>query len=363
MRSKPSDPKYSGTDPAVSVNPMQASMQVDCCRFAGVQQYGEIFPFMSESWRRHFDRYEWVGSIDLASNHIRVSDKFRHDPPPAYSPGSNPNEMCFVVPHQALSVNGWSDSVAADVFVEALNAYAEDNWVSASSKIAIVVSPFDPHASAQRIRRRGISEGVGAVAVPLIPTMLGSGYWDPVYDACQELELPVLIHYSGVEGSYAGAPPLSGAAHSNPLSRLILMPHLAESNTASLVFEGTFYRFPRLQILFAGFGFKWVPSLLRRMDQEWRNFRSDMPWVRDKPSRKFLSNVWVSSYPVGEAVNPERWQSEFSEAVLDRIVYSSHAPFEADRIDTVKTVLGASWVERLMRNGQAFISHDVNVEA
>ena len=99
------------------------------------------------------------------------------------------------------------------------------------------------------------------------------------------------------------------------------------------------------------------------MDQEWRNFRSDMPWVRDKPSSKFLSNVWVSSYPVGEAVNPERWQSEFSEAVLDRIVYSSHAPFEVDRIDTVKTVLGASWVERLMRNGQAFISHDVNVEA
>ena len=83
MHSKPLAPKYSGTDPAMSVKPMQARMHVDCCQFAGVQQYVEIFPFMSENWRRHFDRYEWVGAVDLASNHIRVSDKFRHDPPPA----------------------------------------------------------------------------------------------------------------------------------------------------------------------------------------------------------------------------------------------------------------------------------------
>jgi uncharacterized protein len=332
------------------------TMLVDCCRFAAVQQYQDILRHMSEDWRRHFDRYEWLGSIELTTNHIRVSDKFRHDAVPAYSPSSDPHELSLVVPHQALSVNGWSDPIAAKVFVEALNVYAEENWASSSSKIAMVVSPFDPYASAQQIRKRGSAGRIGAVAMPLLPTMLGSGHWDPVYDACQELGLPVLIHYSGVEGSYTGAPPLSGAPHTNPLSRLILMPHLAESNLASLLFEGTFYRFPELRLLFAGFGFKWVPSLLRRMDQEWRNFRSDMPWIREKPSTKFLSNVWVSSYPVGEAVNPAQWIGEYSAAMLERIVYSSHAPFETDRIEDVEAVLGAAWVERLMRNGEAFLS-------
>lgn len=336
---------------------------IDCCRFAGVARFEELFPYMEGGWKHHFNRYEWTGAVDLASNHIRVSDRFRHPPVAPYDPASAPEGLSIVLAHQGLAVNGWADTVGAGVFLDALNAYALDQWVGPHSKIALVVSPHEPTLAAEQVRRHGANPGVVAVSLPLTGTLMGSRVWDPLYQACTDLNLPVIIHFSGVEGSYLGAAPLSGASHANPLSRHILMPHLAESNIASLSFEGTFYRFPDLQVLFAGFGFRWLPSLVRRMDQEWRNFRSDMPWVKEKPSVKVLSNIWASSYPVGEATNPAQWMGEFSDALLGRIVFSSNAPFDEDGPAQVKEVLGDDWFNRLVTNGEHFMRIGATAEA
>jgi hypothetical protein len=338
-------------------------MIVDCARHAGVARHQDLFAFMPLSWQKHFDRYEWTGAVDLASNHIRVSSKFRHDPIPPYMPGSETDRMTLVIPHQGLTVNGWADRVGAKIYLEALNSYGEEHWVSGASKLAMVVSPHDPTWSAGEIRRRSSSLRIGAVCIPLIPEMLGTRHWDPIYEACVERGWPVVVHYSGVEGSYTGAPPLSGSVHQNALARLILMPHLAESNAASLLFEGAFYRFPALQVLFAGFGFKWVPSLMRRVDQERRNFRSDMPWLLDAPSKKVLSNMWFSSYPVGETGGLAAWEGEFSAALRKRIVFNSHAPFGNDTVEDVERFLGKPWVEAMMRNGRALLSHTIGLEA
>lgn len=331
-------------------------MIIDCGRHAAVKRHQDLFAYMQPDWQKHFDRYEWTGAVELASNHIRMSDNFKHDPVPDYEPANDPRHFVLVIPHQGLTINGWSDRVGAKIYVDALNSYGEEHWVSGSSKLAMVVSPHDPVWSAAEIRRRARSGKIGGVAVPLIPEMLGTRHWDPIYEACVEVGLPVVAHYSGVEGSYSGAPPLSGSVHQSALARLILMPHVAESNLASLLFEGAFYRFPSLQILFAGFGFKWAPALMRRVDQEWRNFRSEVPWIKEKPSSKVLSNVWFSSYPVGEVADPDSWGGEFTEALRDRIVFNSHAPFGNDTAADVERILGTEWLERMMRNGRAMLS-------
>ena len=334
-------------------------MIIDCGRHAGVSKHQDLFPFMSLDWRKHFDRYEWTGAIELATSHIRVSDDFRHPPVPPYDPATSSDGLSVVIPHQALTVNGWADRAGGKIYVGALNAYGEEHWVSGSSKLALVVSPHDPEWSAGEIRRRAGSSSIAAIAVPLITEMLGTRYWDPIYEAAVETKWPILIHYSGVEGAYAGAPALAGAPHPSALARTILMPHLAESNLASLLFEGAFYRFPDLQVLLAGFGFKWIPSLMRRVDQEWRNFRSEVPWVKEKPSSKVLTNVWFSSYPIGEAFEPALWEGEFSDELRGRIVFNSHAPFGCDTAEDVATVLGTEWRERMMANGRRLLRNAI----
>lgn len=45
----------------------------------GIADYRDLFPHMSLSWQKHFSRDEWLGSVALSVDHIRVSDRFRHD--------------------------------------------------------------------------------------------------------------------------------------------------------------------------------------------------------------------------------------------------------------------------------------------
>jgi predicted TIM-barrel fold metal-dependent hydrolase len=324
---------------------------VDCDQHAGVAHYPELFDHMTLDWRKHFEREEWVGSINLGSSHIRVSERFAHETPPPYQPPAD--GLALVIPHQGLTINGWADRVAAKTFLEALNSYGEAHWASPTSRLAVLVSPHDVPWSAAEVRRRFAAGSAGAVALPLVPEMLGSRTWDPLYEACCETGLPLVIHYSGVEGRYLGAAPLSGGVHASAFARLSLMPHLAESNISSLTFEGALVRFPELQVVFAGFGFTWLPSLLWRIDREWRTFRHDVPWVTAPPSEQVMSNMWFTSYPVEEAKHTAEWEKGFTDRLRERVLFGSHAPFDGDLTADVERVLGERWGEQLRQNGAA----------
>ena len=214
----------------------------------------------------------------------------------------------------------------------------------------MMVSPHDPAWSAAEITRLGPSAGVGAVAIPLGDSMLGSSALNPIYAACVGADVPVLVHYSGVEGRYLGAPPLSGGVHLSAFSRLSLMPHLAESNVTSLVFEGAFETFPDLRVIVAGFGFTWLSSLMWRMDREWRTFRHDLPWVKEPPSGYLPGRVWVTTSPVDEAAISGEWERSFSSGRLRSLLaFGSHQPFDGDSAADVERVLGDAAAEVLTR--------------
>jgi predicted TIM-barrel fold metal-dependent hydrolase len=334
-------------------------MFVDCDLHAGVRQYTDLFPHMTLDWRKHFEREEWIGSSILGSNHIRVSEQYVHPEP---APFAAPEEgLALVIPHQGLTVNGWADRVAARTFLAALNSYGEEHWATPTSKLAVLISPHDTEWSAAEIRRRAATGTAAGVALPLVPEMLGSRGWDPIYAACVETGLPLVVHYSGVEGRYLGAPALSGGVHTTAFARLTLMPHLAESNIASLTFEGAFVRHPQLRVLFTGFGFTWLPSLLWRIDREWRTFRHDIPWVTTPPSEQVAAHMWFSTYPLAEAASTAEWEPGLTEAHRSRIAFGSHAPFGHDTPADAVRVLGPEWAQRLMDNGAAVLGAGVAV--
>ncbi|TQC47815.1 hypothetical protein EEB14_18325 [Rhodococcus sp. WS4] len=337
-------------------------MIIDTDRHVTVESYEDLFPYMSLSWRKHFERGEWLESVTVAGDHVRVSDRFVHEPPTDTGAESDADSFSLLLPHHGLTVNGWADQVAARVFLEAINSYGAEHWVSPTALPVTVVSPADPTWSAQEIRRRAAANTTGAVSLPLTTTMLGSQVWDPIFEACVETDLPLVVHFSGVEGRYAGAPALAGGVHSNALSRLTLMPHLAESNIASLTYEGALVRFPELRIIFTGFGFTWLPSLLWRLDREWRTFRHDIPWVTEPPSEQVLNNMWFSTWPVGEAADTDEWESAFTERLRDRVVYGSHSPHEGDTPADLETHLGAKWTNRIVGSGAAALARPVLLE-
>jgi uncharacterized protein len=337
-------------------------MIVDCDRHVAVGDYAELFTQMPQSWQKHFERDEFVGSVRDAASHIQLTDRFGD----AVRVGSEARaevDLALAVPHQGLTINGWADQVAAKTFITALNSWSIQNWQAYSAgRSAILVSPYDPEWSARAITQAvSRSDRYSAVALPLSSTLLGANSFDPIYQAATEADLPVVVHFSGVEGHYLGAPPLSGGVHTTAFARATLMPHLAESSITSLCFGGTFEKFPGLRVLFSGFGFAWLPSLLWRLDREWRTFRHDVPWVKRPPSEYVLDSVWLSTWPVGEAA--AEWASLFtSERLRSRVVFGSHDPFEEDTVDSVRDTLGESG-DAVLGNGGPVLASSLGAVA
>jgi hypothetical protein len=325
---------------------------VDCDRHVTFTDFRELFPYMSISWQKHFERTEFIGAIIDTSRHIWADDRHVHDEPVARA--FEPDETALVLPHQGLTVNGWADTVAAKAFLEALNAFGEEHWTQPGSARVVVASPYDIAWSAAEVRRRAQS-GAAAVAIPLAGPLLGSGYYDALYDACQETGLSVVVHFSGLEGFYRGAQPLAGGVHWSAFSRHVLMSQLAESNLASMSFEGTFEKFPDLRVLVSGFGFTWVPPLLWRLDREWRTFRHDVPWVKRPPSEYIRDHVWITSWPLREAGAAVWERFGFTDENRARVVYGSHDPFDGDSPADVREVLGESAGDVLLSSGAAFL--------
>jgi uncharacterized protein len=323
---------------------------VDYDRHVAVDDYARLFEHMSQSWRKHFERDEFVGSVRDGAAHIRLTDRFGDEVLEGSEPGQEIG-LSVAVPHQGLTINGWADQVAAKAFIGALNSHSEHVWADGGARrAAILVTPHDPAWSARVIRDYGAARQFAAVALPLSAVLLGSEQFDPVYEAAVETDLPLIVHFSGVEGHYLGAPPLSGGVHRTAYARAVLMPQLAESHIASLCFGGTLAKYPPLRVLFSGFGFAWLPSLAWRLDREWRTFRHDVPWVRKPPSEYVFDQVWLSSWPVREAA--AEWEPLLAGSQAQaRVVYGSHAPFDGDTVADVRAVLGADADGVLGRSG------------
>jgi len=47
-------------------------------------------------------------------------------------------------------------------------------------------------------------------------------------------------------------------------------------------------------------GFSWVPHIMWRSDQQWRELRSEVPWLRRKPSDVIREHIRFATQPIEE---------------------------------------------------------------
>ena len=188
------------------------------------------------------------------------------------------------------------------VIASAANDFFIDKWLPVDRRLtyAPVVPSQDPIAAAAEIRRIGGHSQVVAVAVPPLAILLGNRYWWPIYEAAQEMDLPILLHVTGAEGIYAGAPMPAGGQPDTYIERYVTLSQGAEANLVSLVMNGTFERFPRLRVLFTEYGVIWPIASMLRMDRLWRGLRHEVPWVKKSPIDYINEHVWFSTQPLEE---------------------------------------------------------------
>lgn len=192
-----------------------------------------------------------------------------------------------------------NEDMAADL-ATAINQWQLEMWLEPEPRLrgSLVVPSQSPPRAAAEVARLGGHPAFVQVTLPVrsyIP--YGNRFYDPLYAAAVEHDLVIGIHFGGAPGH----PPTPTGWPSTYLEEHAGMAQVFQSQVISMVIEGVFDRFPTLRVAMLEGGFIWMPSLMWRLDKEWKGLRSNTPWVKRPPSDYIRDHIRLSVQPIGTA--------------------------------------------------------------
>jgi uncharacterized protein len=304
-----------------------------------------LYPYMPNAWRQ---RFEGKGaSLQLSDKILRFAhptngSAVRRDAaPPGGVGGSDPayvgvDYLDKYNVHRALLNNLQSSALVAAlagpdesvVIARAFNDYFIEHWLERDVRfrLAAVLPTQDPAAAVAEIVRVADVPGVAAVFLPLLSHLMGNRHYFPIYEAAAAHGLPVYVHLSGAEQIYQGAPTMIGGLSETYIERFANSPLIGQANLISLVMNGVFERFGDLRVIFAEFGFTWLPPVLWRLDRAWEGLRFEVPWLRRRPSEVVRDHVRFTTQPLDEPANPKHLDAIIDMLGVEVLLFSSDYP-------------------------------------
>lgn len=186
-------------------------------------------------------------------------------------------------------------------FVQALarayNDWQIEHWIERDPRIAgsVHVVAGNPAEAVAEIRR--VAQHPRVVQV-FLPTVTDRQYGDvnyyPIYEAAVENDLLVAFHHGPHTQTAIGYPRYFAEWHA------LASPQAAMAQLASLVFSGVFERFPTLKFAFLEASIGWVPWAMRRFDENAREMRHEIPWIKRLPSEYIRDSVRFSTQPMAD---------------------------------------------------------------
>ncbi|MBO0703757.1 MAG: amidohydrolase family protein, partial [Candidatus Dormibacteraeota bacterium] len=178
----------------------------------------------------------------------------------------------------------------------ALNDWLRDRWLDADPRHrgAITLAPQSPTHAAEEVERCAADPRFVQAVLPLrCEVPLGRRFFWPVYEACERHGIPLAVRPGGGTGmptTPVGWPALL-------IEDLASQAQAYQSQLMSLIAEGALAHAPRLKVVLLGSGVTWLPSLLWRLDKNWRGIRREVPWVDALPSRVVHERVRLTVRP------------------------------------------------------------------
>lgn len=325
---------------------------VDCDVHPMINGMMPLLPYMSRSWRRHFESRPIRRAGRARDRYAHPDRTYRGDAVPESGIAGSDRaylieqhidrfgiSSVLLLSQQAASVTAWTNHDEAAAFVAATNRFFLSDWVERDDRfrLALTVSPHDMREAVREVEH---CEHQAAVAVQLPPTNLmpGDRSYDPLYEVVSDKAMPVVLHQTGSEGCYVDCPQLAGGAPRFYAERHALVAQIGAAYLVDLIWSRTFERFPGLKIVFVEWGFSWLPALLARLDFEWSlNSRHETDWPTRQPSETVKDHVVFTTQPIDEPRNTRENRHIFTmDVIRESLLFSSDYPhYDTDNPDLI----------------------------
>jgi predicted TIM-barrel fold metal-dependent hydrolase len=250
-------------------------------------------------------------------------------------------------PNDPSSFHQYNDAEFELACVQAYNdslaewSRASDRFVSLAM-VPLLSSMETLIAEVRRAAARG-HRGIVMFALPslMVPTLphISEPFWYPLWETCQELDIPIHYHASAGLARKLTFPEWDGyTPHQQHAAFTVPTSVWPAQIVPNLIFSGIAYRFPRLKSVFAETGIGSVSCVQSACDHEWERRQLWRHGLDQRPSELIRHQVYVNFWY-------EQAGIELRHAVgVDNIMWESDYPH-------IASTYPESWkfVERSLR--------------
>jgi predicted TIM-barrel fold metal-dependent hydrolase len=181
--------------------------------------------------------------------------------------------------------------------VAAYNDWMVEEWCgdSGGRLLPLCLIPLsDPEAAAAEVRRNA-ARGVRAITFPEMPHHLELpsihdpvGYWNPVFEACDETGTVLCMHIGSGSRLAENSPFAPRAANT------VMTFSMAQISMVEWLVSGLFVRYPNLKIAYSEGQIGWMPYVLERVDKTFTHtgFAELPPAITEPPSTYMAGRVY-----------------------------------------------------------------------
>jgi predicted TIM-barrel fold metal-dependent hydrolase len=295
---------------------------IDCDIHQRIKSPKDFYPYLSKAWREDIDQFGLRLTTTGSGGFLNGgTGGYREDsyPSDGTMAGSDLDLMRAqlldfydieygILTGQDISpVSTLPNADYAAALASAYNDWMIEHWLEPEPRLKGLASValHHPAQAAQEVLRVADHPsivGVGVQNGARYP--YGQRFYDPLFEVLNDRGLPFVIHVGGEGSGWNGSPtPVGYPSYyiENRQNRSMGF----QAHISSLIFEGTFERFPNLKVVFVEGGYIWLPTFLWRLDSDWKSLRDQTPWVQKPPSEYVWEHCRFTTQPMEEGLGPK----------------------------------------------------------
>jgi uncharacterized protein len=277
---------------------------IDCDIHTPLPTADNLSPYLSEHWREYIRTSAFKGAVDTAyptnaptTGKASTLESVQRDVLDAWSA-----EIGIL--NCTYAVDSLHNPDTAAAMAAAVNDWLIAEWLAREPRLraSLVVPTRVPEMGAQEIDRLGDHPGIVQVLLPVrSEAPYGNRRYLPIFEAAARHNIVVSLQFGGSPGN----PPTGSGWPSYYVEEYVGMAQVFQTQVLSMIVEGVFDRFPSLRVALVEGGWTWLPSLMWRIDKDWKGLRREVPWNTQPPSAYVRDRVRLTLQPIDAPDNPE----------------------------------------------------------